>query len=177
MKDRIVIKDFINKLEIKENSNIENINFKIEINYTHNQESENYFRLNGFNLDILPREIEKFEYLTVLRLDNNKIKKLPDIFHRFKHLTHLYLNNNKLTVFPTIGHLQKNLVYLDLSKNDLEKLQSDITNLKKLKYLYLDNNPNFKLTPSQITWLKKLKLDGCNVQVDEKIANQIQEQK
>ena len=127
------------------------INKNLDLHYVEKDE-ENIFYLDNLGLEKLPKEIGEFKYLTVLRLDNNKLKELPIEFSNLK-----------------------NLYSLNLSNNDLHKLPINIFVLQNLEYLNLEKNPNLVLTTSQINWLRRLKENGCEIQVDDNILSQIKD--
>lgn len=77
--------------------------------------------------------------LQTLNMTNNCISELPYNIGSLINLTHLNLEHNWLSKLPSSCGSLINLKYLHLGNNYITYL-TDISNLKKLKFLTLDNN-------------------------------------
>ncbi len=94
-------------------------------------------------LECLPKEILNLKYLTYLNISNTRITKLPNEIGDFLHL-----------------------LDLTLCKNEITELPDEITNLKSLRILNIDLNPNLVFTKKQEKWLNELEEQGCDVSIN-----------
>lgn len=94
-----------------------------------------------------------FPNLKILHLTNNKltnISLLPEKLHE------LDLSENPLVSLPNNLKNLSNLFYLGLSQTNLRSLPADFGNLRELKTLFLDANPQLESLPTSFGNLKKL---------------------
>lgn len=113
--------------------------------------------LRNNNIKTLPDEISNFSNLEMIKLDNNSLHALPDKF--FTHLTPKFvsISNNYLKVIPPeISNWEKSIEYLNFSINFIPNLPLEISQLKNLKSLHLNNN-SFVAIPKDIHKLNNLK--------------------
>ncbi|KAF1982059.1 hypothetical protein K402DRAFT_363672 [Aulographum hederae CBS 113979] len=96
---------------------------------------------------------------TCLDCSGQHLKMISTALFRYDFLTELYLNNNKLSFLPpAIGRLQ-NLKFLDLSLNDLRVLPPEIGMLGKLKQLWTFHN-HIEDLPYELGALSQLEILG-----------------
>ena len=113
-----------------------------------------------------PKTESELLNISNLSLRWNRLKYLPKEFFNLIQLKVLELNNNTLETLPEeIGRL-KYLEELNLNINSLKTLPKEIINLKKLEILNIKNNKYLELDSEQISWLKELKNNGCDVIYD-----------
>jgi hypothetical protein len=93
--------------------------------------------LSGFPLDIL--QVQSLKYLF---LDGNHIPALPSNIGDLNQLIFFTLHNNlRIQIIPkSIGNMM-NLEVLDIRNNNVSFLPNAIESLKRLRYMYLENNP------------------------------------
>lgn len=111
---------------------------------------------------------DKKELLEVktLSLRWNRLKEVPKELFNLKQLEILDLNNNAIEYLPQNIEKLENLLELNLNINSLKNLPKEIVKLKNLKVLNIKNNKYLELSNEQISWLKELKDNGCNVVYD-----------
>ncbi len=110
----------------------------------------------------------KSDFLKVkhISLRWNRLKFLPNELFNLAQLEILELNNNALEALPSeIGNLV-NVKVLNLNINSLQGLPQEIVNLKKLEMINIKNNKYLELDEDQISWLVRLKNNGCNLIYD-----------
>ena len=107
------------------------------------------------NLQVLPKEIEKFTQLQKLFLHGNFFQFLPESIGSLKNLQYLGLGWNKLKVLPKMICSLENLQGLDLNCNELESLPDSFGSLGHLQKIRLDYNM-LKALPDSIGLLKNL---------------------
>ncbi len=91
---------------------------------------------------------------------------IPNQLGSLKNLNHLNIAGTGMDTVPkTICDLP-NLHHLDISRNQINTLPSEITKLTNLKTLYLCGNKGLKITKSQLHWLRNLKNNSCDVDID-----------
>jgi Leucine-rich repeat (LRR) protein len=80
--------------------------------------------------------------LKYLSLDGNNITIVPDSIGDLNQLVEFNLHNNRrIEAIPkSIGKII-NLEILDIRNNNISSLPNAVKNLKRLKYIYLENNP------------------------------------
>lgn len=113
-----------------------------------------------------PRDKEGLLKEIHLNLRWNRLKNIPIELCNMEKLKILELNNNNLTELPKEIIKLKNLEVLNLNINNLINLPKEIVKLKNLKVLNIKNNKYLELSNEQISWLKELKNNGCNVIYD-----------
>lgn len=93
------------------------------------------------NLHAFPRQLCNLELLESLNLSNNMLQDndFPADVDRFQNLVELILDNNKLKKLPKALTKFKRLSRLSVRSNSLSELKN-LDNFKKLKHLILDNN-------------------------------------
>jgi len=153
-----------------------------------------YLDLSGNNISRLPESLNGFSNLEMLNLSGNPIVILPPSFTKLKKLKSLQVANNPtfnleenmqilsqmvgletldlhndgISQLPTdFGHKLETLEFLDLSGNPIEVLPQTFNNLKRLRILYLNNDPFFQLNEnigilSKIRSLEELHLENNN---------------
>lgn len=110
-----------------------------------------------------PKNKSDFLKVKHISLRWNRLKFLPKELFNLAQLEVLELNNNVLEKLPSeIGNLV-NLKVLNLNINSLQNLPQEIVNLKKLEMINIKNNKYLNLDEAQMSWLTKLKQNGCNV--------------
>lgn len=93
------------------------------------------------NLTELPRDVEQFTHLRVLRVHDNLISAIPNFVWNLAELQEIDLSNNLVqTLSPRVG-LMPRLRYLDLSDNKLTDLPKELAHTKKLVNVTVRNNP------------------------------------
>jgi len=118
-------------------------------------------RMEGQNIEELPKSIGNLDSLKILNLKYNRLTHLPEEISRNTSLEELLLRKNPITELPkTIGKLIR-LQKLDLSRNKLETLPRSIAQLQNLKYLNLNFN-NFQVLSKKIGNIKSLKVLYCD---------------
>ena len=99
--------------------------------------------LSQLNLENLPPGVfDGLSDLRKLNLAQNKLTSVdPKIFSSLSNLTFLSLFANQLSELPeTFLPTFPNLEWLDLRENGLSKIPKSVLELKKLNYLYMQNN-------------------------------------
>ena len=120
-------------------------------------------------LKAVPNIVYQLEASQVGSLDvsDNYIINLEPLLFNFKFLTVLKLNNNRLTKIPDEIENLSRLVELDLSSNMLQDLTDSVGMLRKLVRLNLNNNPNIRLPASGSIWkcrsLIELRISNCSL--------------
>jgi len=111
--------------------------------------------LNDLQINEIPNDIDKIDFLENLSLRNNNIKELPKPMFNLSNLYFLQLNKNQIGILPEeIGNL-KNLKALHLSENKLSQLPNTISNLQSLLSVSLNDN-EFTEFPVVLTKLRNL---------------------
>ena len=113
-----------------------------------------------------PKNKDDLKTVKHISLRWSRLKSLPNELFNLTQLEILELNNNALDEIPSEVAKLKNLRVLNLNINSLKKLPKDIINLKKLKVLNIKNNQHLELDNEQISWLKELNQEGCNIVYD-----------
>ncbi|MFV2016094.1 MAG: leucine-rich repeat domain-containing protein [Candidatus Heimdallarchaeota archaeon] len=101
--------------------------------------------LSGLNLsDLQSGVFDGLKDIKRLNLGYNQITTIDSkIFSGLSKLTFLSFFNNQISEIPDdFLTLFPDLEWLDLRENGLTKVPSSVVGLKKLKYLYLQNNPD-----------------------------------
>ena len=112
----------------------------------------------------LPRELWMLTSLVSISLfTHDVIGKLPDEIREMTNLRNLELKDLSLTgAVPTdVGALQQ-LTSLKLQKNEFTSLPSELGEMKRLQYLYLDENNFSTFLPSELGQLDELKEFVCH---------------
>lgn len=91
-------------------------------------------------IHILPREIQYFLKLEVLKLEDNYLKKLPNELKNCEKLKSLNLNTNEFQEIPPVVFKMKNLIKLDFRSNWITTIPDEISSLENLRVLDLENN-------------------------------------
>jgi len=115
---------------------------------------------------IYPKTENEILEVKKISLRWNRLKTVPKELCNLTQLEILELNNNALEVLPDEICNLKNLKQLNLNINSLKSLPNEITKLKDLKSLNIKNNKYLELDREQISWLIKLKENGCNIVYD-----------
>ncbi len=152
-------RSFINKIDIKMGriSRIQLKGLKLEkvvegLQYLTSLEE---LDLSYNPLKELPKWIDKFKKLRMLRINNCEIKVLPKEIGLLNNLHYLYASSNYMETLPeTIGDI-KSLRLLELNQNNLEKLPESICYLENLEILRLKEN-KLNALPENIGKLRKL---------------------
>lgn len=114
----------------------------------------------------LPKEVGKLRNLEILQAYGVSLEDLPEEFAQLKKLKGLGLNDNSFSEFPDVIFSLTNLESLAINRN-FKYLPSGITNLTKLKYLYMPQ-ANIDKLPEKIGELKNLKglcIWGSNIRI------------
>jgi hypothetical protein len=118
--------------------------------------------LGGTISGLIPNEYGDLTRLESLRLRGRDISgEIPSTFRRLTSLIHLELSRNSLsgTIAPQLFRSLTNLEVLDLGKNGFSgMLSSDISNLRKLTNLFLEDNDLRGVIPSELANLKELEV-------------------
>ena len=109
----------------------------------------------------LPAQISTLQKLEELYLPWNRFKQLPESIGKLNHLTHLSIAANEFTKFPDRICDLVRLKALDLADNKIDKIPPCIANLKDLEIISLANN-NLTRLPDEFFQLKKLKVIYLN---------------
>lgn len=99
--------------------------------------------LSGQDIPNISLNLFKYDFLTKLYLNGNKLTSLPKSIRNLKNLKILDLSNNELTSLPFELGLLYNLKYLYLFDNNLSTLPYEFGNLFELHFLGIEGNPNF----------------------------------
>ncbi|CAG5133429.1 unnamed protein product, partial [Candidula unifasciata] len=119
-----------------------------------------YLSLANNRLKFLPPQMSHLQNLRVLHVQHNCLRHVPA---RLRCLQFYNVSSNQLTSFSVEG--MRNLVSLSASRNNLGTVPRGLYKLKKLKFLYLDNNQLVELH-EDIRQLKELRvLDVSNNQL------------
>lgn len=145
--------------------------------------------LSGHNIKDLPEEIGYLSDLKYLKIDGCTDLKLPEEIGRLQNLNAMSLNGSKGVILPKqIGYLES-LEYLSLSETGLTELPNSVGQLSKLKHLHLNSNAikflptaitnlqnivtlklggnhALKLSEEQHKWLQRLRINGCELDVN-----------
>ena len=95
----------------------------------------------------MPNEIERYQNLIELILDQNKFKRIPKTILKLRKLLRLSLNNNELMDLKNIEYF-KHLKYLTVDHNRLNSIDDSFCLIEKLEVLYLSNNSIQTIKPS-----------------------------
>jgi len=121
--------------------------------------NENVLALDLSNrmLQSVPQQVNGFDKLNILILDDNSIRILPPALSNLQNLTKLFLSGNNLEKVPLqIGKLSK-LDLIDISQNQLIEIPSSIGNLSNLLELSLFDN-NIEKLPHEFAELTSLQI-------------------
>jgi leucine-rich repeat protein SHOC2 len=119
-----------------------------------------YLDLSRTHLQELPTRIGELKQLRYLVLSHNKLKKLPPQISNLHLLQSLYLDHNpELDVAEAIHYLNElpNLHMLSLAGDHISTIPSEISGLKVLESLELSEN-EFSMLPETMIKMKKLKV-------------------
>jgi len=128
--------------------------------------------LYGNKLIKLSPKIQNLNNLTKLNIGSNRLIELPKEIGNLTSLIELYLANNQLERLPKEIGLLTSLTELNLEENLFTKLPNEITNLTNLSTLYINGNPNLVFTLDQIRWIKELKINGCDIHLDDNVLDE-----
>ena len=70
----------------------------------------------------------------------------------------LHLSSRSLTAVPVIAFQMADLVRLDLSHNDISRIPDEISQLRKLQQLWLNDNPPLAALPASLEMCNKLRM-------------------
>lgn len=146
-KEKLLSLNFLdlNRQQISEiPSEVGNLSNLKKINFTYNY------------LTSLPKEIAQLNNLEELSVSNNNLISLPKEIVQLKNLKVLSLGYNNLTSLPKELCGLINLKSLELCRNKLIKLPEKIGYLRKLNYLWIQDNENLILDNRQKEWLTYL---------------------
>lgn len=118
-----------------------------------------YLCLNNDHLEFIPSSVGDLQNLRVLELNGEEFKTLPAEFSKLKNLEELYLNvNKKMDLTSNVKLLSglPKLKILHLEGDGITKLPSNFAKLTHLEKLYLNNN-GFTGVPPEISMIKSLK--------------------
>lgn len=99
--------------------------------------------LSGQDIPNLSLNLFKYDFLTKLYLNGNKLSTVPNAIKNLKNLKILDLSNNDLSSVPFELGLLYNLKYLYLFDNNIQTLPYEFGNLFELHFLGIEGNPNF----------------------------------
>ena len=99
-------------------------------------------QLNNNEISVLPPTISHFTRLVSIDISNNHLKKLCDELCSMRHLRTFVAKNNQLTTnsMPKDFGLLQNLEVVNISGNQFSDLAPQLTELHRLKCLYLGSN-------------------------------------
>ncbi|MBP9616470.1 DUF1566 domain-containing protein [Aliarcobacter cryaerophilus] len=162
-KDKLLSLRFLdfNRQQISEiPSEVGNLSNLKEINFGHNY------------LTKLPKEIAQLRNLEKLSVSNNKLTSLPKEIAQLRNLKELSVGYNNLTSLPNEVCSLINLTSLELCRNKLKNLPEKIVYLRKLNYLWIQDNENLILDNKQKEWLTYLdKQKKCFVYAYDDLLN------
>lgn len=119
------------------------------------ESGDDYLRLEGLNLQSLPRSIGKLTCLKRFVCTGCQLRALPDEFAELRELTLLSLNQHQFAQFPEVILSFPNLDWLELGWNQLQRIPDEIGRLTKLRVLVLNSNKIERL-PDSIGQLRNL---------------------
>ncbi|MBE0492533.1 MAG: hypothetical protein IBX44_09845 [Sulfurospirillum sp.] len=122
------------------------------------------------NIDEILEHKNQLENIKRLRLNDKNLTHIPKEITSLSNLAELKLWKNNLVELPEEISSMSSLEVLTLSNNNLIKLPKNITQLK-LKKLQLRDNKSLILTNEQIQWIKKLKENGCDFEMDKDLLS------
>lgn len=96
---------------------------------------------SGAGICNLNRDIWRFNFLTCVYLNNNRLTSLPKELGLLKGLTKLDVSGNQLTSIPPQLGMLTNLKEFLLFDNDVQSLPSELGTLYQLELLGLEGNP------------------------------------
>ncbi len=111
--------------------------------------------MNGLSLDSFPKEIEKWDRLQYIGLNDNRLDSLPSGIGNLTALKKLSVDRNQLTSITREIKNLKSLEVLSLRVNRLDSLPSEIGELAALRKLRLRAN-HLTALPTEIGNLKAL---------------------
>ena len=139
---------FVNNNKILNNYNFDNLHL--------DKENLQIVELNYNELRSFPINIENYQNLKVLKLNENYLKVIPDsIFFYLKNIEVFSISDNLIQKIPENIVNWNNLSYLDFSKNLIELIPDYLGELSQLKYLNLENN-NFTSFSTNLSKLRNL---------------------
>jgi CCR4-NOT transcription complex subunit 6 len=96
---------------------------------------------SGIGLSNLNRDVWKFNFLTCIYLNNNRLTHLPKELGLLKGLTKVDVSGNQLTSIPPQFGMLTNLKEFLLFDNDIQSLPSELGTLYQLELIGLEGNP------------------------------------
>jgi len=101
----------------------------------------NSLDFSGQGLRALAPALFKYDFLTKLYLDHNKLQRLDPIISSLRKLTHLDISNNQIMELPQEIGMLVNLKELLVFDNHLRTLPYEIGHLFRLEILGIEGNP------------------------------------
>lgn len=115
----------------------------------------------------IPKEIGNLINLYHLEIDScSELVCLPKEIFNLNYLTSFSIRMTKINKFPKEIGSFPHLLELTLCENGIIKLPDEITNLKSLRILNIDLNPNLLFTKKQEEWLNELEEQGCDISIN-----------
>ena len=96
---------------------------------------------SGVGISNLNREVWRFNFLTCIHLNNNRLSMLPKELGLLKGLTKLDVSGNQLASIPPQIGMLTNLKEFLLFDNDIQTLPNELGTLYQLELLGLEGNP------------------------------------
>jgi Leucine-rich repeat (LRR) protein len=103
--------------------------------------------LAELGLAVLPPVVTSYEFLVSLNVNGNNLLCLPDGISKLTQLTELSCMDNRLRTLPTSIGACAALARLNVACNRLVSLPAQLAMLRKLKVLYINDNPELMCPP------------------------------
>jgi CCR4-NOT transcription complex subunit 6 len=97
--------------------------------------------ISGQNLKVINSVVFRYEFLTQLYLNCNKLTYIPPTIGKLRTLTHLDLSLNELRFLPPEMGMLVNMKQLLLFDNHLENLPYELGSMYQLEMLGIEGNP------------------------------------
>ena len=106
---------------------------------------DNKLELNGFIVNMMPKEVFELTSLTALHMSGNSLKVVGSEIEALQHLTFVDLSYNRIKMLPaTLGKLRR-LEELDVQNNALQHLPAVMCTMDKLRIVHIVGNKSLSV--------------------------------